>query len=67
MQATVIPANVGLLKKITSMLFSPGFFEICAKKALNVKAKTVKPVLQFPDGLRVRLWFVLLRHGSLRI
>ncbi|KAJ8085869.1 hypothetical protein PM082_004688 [Marasmius tenuissimus] len=49
MQAT-IPAMLALLGANTPTLFNPAFFEVRDNKALGVKARTVKPVLQFPDG-----------------
>ena len=56
MQTTIIPAMLSLLRANTPALFSPAFFEIRDNKALGAKAKTVKPILQFPDG-RVKLGF----------
>ncbi|KAK1222563.1 hypothetical protein PQX77_014577 [Marasmius sp. AFHP31] len=48
---TTIPAMVGLLKTNTPGLFNPEFFETRDRRALGVKSKSVKPILQFPDGM----------------
>ncbi|KAL0066019.1 hypothetical protein AAF712_007009 [Marasmius tenuissimus] len=53
---TTIPAMVGLLKANTPDLFNSTFFEIRDRGALGVKSKSVKPILQFPNGM-VKLGF----------
>ncbi|KAF9256351.1 CoA-transferase family III [Marasmius fiardii PR-910] len=45
-----IPAMLQLLKKNSPGLFDPSFFELRENGALGVKVKTIKPVLQFPEG-----------------
>ncbi|KAK1221351.1 hypothetical protein PQX77_015838 [Marasmius sp. AFHP31] len=46
-----VPAIMELLKANTPSLFNPAFFEMRDNKALGVKVRTVKPILQFPDGM----------------
>lgn len=50
MQVT-LPALMGMLKENSPGLFRPEFFEDRENKALGVKIRTVKPILQFPEGL----------------
>ncbi|KAK1230889.1 hypothetical protein PQX77_006004 [Marasmius sp. AFHP31] len=45
-----VPAIMELLKANTPSLFNPAFFEMRDNKALGVKVRTVKPILQFPEG-----------------
>lgn len=42
---------MGMLKKNSPELFDDSHFEIRYPSHLNISYRTVKPVLQFPDGL----------------
>ncbi|ESK89134.1 CAIB/BAIF family enzyme [Moniliophthora roreri MCA 2997] len=45
-----MPVGFGLLMKNTPSLFNPSFFETRDNKAIGASVKTVKPIVNFPDG-----------------
>ncbi|TFK32685.1 CoA-transferase family III domain-containing protein [Crucibulum laeve] len=45
-----IPRYMQMLKEHQAPLFNPSFFEVRENKALGVPARTVKPILEFPEG-----------------
>lgn len=52
-----------LLKERSGYLFDPSYFETRAAPNLGVSLRTVKPVLQFPDGV-VKPGFTIGTRGN---
>lgn len=52
-----------LLKERSGYLFDPSYFETRTARNLGVSLRTVKPVLQFPDGV-VKPGFTIGTRGN---